>query len=583
LMVASREPSAFTRTSIQPFTNLAEIIGQAIKNLQDVEQATQRQAELQITTRVGLSIALETDLNRIYLAVHQQVLQLIGKVDFLIAIYHEKTGQIEIPYVYEGAEATSIPPFPLGEGLTSILIKNRQPLMLVEDTAHQAALLGAIVSGKPAQSWLGVPLIIGDAVLGAIIVQDTADEHRFTENDLRLLNALAPQVAIVIRNAQLIDETKKLARQYNEEHSLFDALLTNIPDRIYFKDRQSRFTRANSSLLAQLDLTEPADIIGKSDFDFFNEENAHQAYEAEQRLMETGEPIDGKLERETWPGRPVSWYLSTKAPLRNPEGQIIGLFGISRDVTDLVTSQEISERRARQLQTTAEIARDVTGELQLDELLQRAIALIKQRFGFYHASVFLLDPAGESAVLRESAGEAGRQMKLAGHKLGIGSRSMVGQATERGEPIVSNDVTLDPFYYPNPLLPQTRSELTIPLKVSAQIVGAIDVQSDQLNAFSPEDIAILRILADQLAVAVVNANLFAHSERSVVQHRLLHQITTAAASSVSVEEALFSAVQGLQVILEGAFVSILLYNPAEKAFEVKAWAGYTDQQVISSV
>lgn len=596
LIIASRERSAFSSALIQPFSNLVEIISQSIERLFAVEQSRKRQNELQITAQVGLSIALETDLNRIYQVVHQQVIRLVGEVDFLIALYYPKSNQIEIPYVYEHGEALSVPPFPLGEGLTSVLIKSRQSLMLVEDTARQARDLGAIITGKPAQSWLGVPLLIGDSsseeastagkVLGALIIQDSENEHRFNADDLHLFNALAPQIAVVIRNGQLIEETRQLARQYDEERTLFNALVNNIPDRIYFKDRQSRYVRVNPGILAQFGLSDPAGIIGKSDFDFFSEKHAGQAYDDEQHLMETGEAIEGKLERETWPGRSDTWALSTKAPLRDSEGKIIGLLGISRDVTDLIASQEISERRARQLQTTAEIARDVTGELQLDELLQRAIGMIKQRFGFYHASVFLLDPAGEFAILRESTGEAGRQLKNEGHKLGVGSRSMVGQATSRGESVVANDVTQDSTYYPNPLLPQTRSELAVPLKISApgqpgRVVGALDVQSDQLNAFSIEDIAILRILADQLAVAVVNANLFANSERNLIQHRLLHQITTAAASSASVEEALSSAVQGLQVILEGVFVSILLFNPAENVYEVKAWAGYSNQQDLT--
>jgi GAF domain-containing protein len=177
-------------------------------------------------------------------------------------------------------------------------------------------------------------------------------------------------------------------------------------------------------------------------------------------------------------------------------------------------------------------------------------------------------------VIREATGEAGAQLKRASHKLAIGSKSVVGFVAGHGEPLIVNDVTRDSTYYPNPLLPETRAEAALPLKVGDRIVGVLDVQSKQSYAFSDDNLRTLQILADQLAIAVVNTELFAETQEHLAQHRLLHHITTTAASGTTLDEALQSAVNGLQVTLGGDRVSILLADREKKVLEVKAAVGY---------
>jgi GAF domain-containing protein len=235
---------------------------------------------------------------------------------------------------------------------------------------------------------------------------------------------------------------------------------------------------------------------------------------------------------------------------------------------------EESKQTAIQFATAAEIARDISSSLDLDELLQKAVELIRSRFDFYHAAIFLKDLPGEYVVIREATGEAGAQMKRSGHKLSIGSKSVVGFVAGKGEPLIVNDTMRDATYYANPLLPETRAEAAMPLKVGDRIVGVLDVQSKKAYAFAEENLRTLQILADQLAIAVVNTELFAETQEHLAQHRLLHHITTTAASGTTLDEALQSAVNGLQVTLGGDRVSILLADREKKALEVKAAVGY---------
>jgi len=305
----------------------------------------------------------------------------------------------------------------------------------------RATAMGAKIAGKPAQSWMGVPLLAQGESIGAIIVQDLDHEHAFNEDDLQFVTSVANQVSGSIYNIRVLEESRQTALQF---------------------------------------------------------------------------------------------------------------------------------------ETAAEIARDISSSLDLDELLKKATDLIRSRFDFYHAAVFLKDMPGEFVVIREATGDAGAQMKRSGHKLGVGSKSVVGYVAGNGEALIVNDTARDATYYANPLLPDTRAEAAIPLKIGDRIVGVLDVQSKQSFAFAENNLRTLQILADQLAIAVVNSELFAETQEHLAQHRLLHHITTTAASGTTLEEALQSAVNGLQVTLGGDRVSIMLADREKKTLQVRAAIGYAD-------
>lgn len=140
--------------------------------------------------------------------------------------------------------------------------------------------------------------------------------------------------------------------QSADDHYIIEVLMQYAPDRIYFKDAQSRFLRVNRAQAAWLGAPTPAAAIGKTDFDFFSEEHAQQAFDDEQEIMRTGIPITNKEEKETWPDGRVTWVSSMKMPLRDTEGRIIGTFGISRDVTKRKLAEEQFQTALRQTQET---------------------------------------------------------------------------------------------------------------------------------------------------------------------------------------------------------------------------------------
>jgi GAF domain-containing protein len=158
----------------------------------------------------------------------------------------------------------------------------------------------------------------------------------------------------------------------------------------------------------------------------------------------------------------------------------------------------------------------------LDSLLTHTTQLISERFGYYHAGIFLLDQAGEFAVLHAANSEGGKKMLEHGHKLKIGQTGIVGYVTRSGMARIALDVGQDAVFFDNPFLPETRSEMALPLSVSGQILGALDVQSTEPQAFAEEDIATLRIVADQVAIAIENARLIKETQEALESTRLAY-------------------------------------------------------------
>ncbi|GAB4532527.1 MAG: hypothetical protein Kow0063_13180 [Anaerolineae bacterium] len=177
------------------------------------------------------------------------------------------------------------------------------------------------------------------------------------------------------------------------------------------------------------------------------------------------------------------------------------------------------DQRARHLEATARVARDASSVLDLEELLSRVVALISEQFGFYHTGIFLLDPTGEWAVLRAANSEGGQRMLARGHRLKVGQVGIVGYVTSTGKPRIALDVGSDAVHFDNPDLPETRSEMALPLRARGEIIGALDIQSKEEAAFSDEDVATLQTLADQVAVAISNALLFQQVQESVEAER----------------------------------------------------------------
>jgi PAS domain S-box-containing protein len=372
-------------------------------------------------------------------------------------------------------------------------------------------------------SLLVEPLYLQDAVIGFVIFEAGP-------LDAALYETLRVQLSNALHKVQLVqtelDVRQKAEEKLRNEQMLFQGLMDNLPDVIYFKDRSSFFTRVNPAMAHYHGRKTPDDMVGKSDFDLFDDEHARPAYEDEQRIMQTLEPLLDFEEKEVYADGHVNWVSTSKMPLLDANGQVVGTFGISRDITARKQAEQQVEHRSIQLQTAAEVARAAGSILDLNQLSQQVVELIHERFKLYYVGLFLVDEKGEWtnepnrwAVLRAGTGDAGQQMLAQGHKLELGGTSMIGWCVVNRQPRIALDVGQDAVRFRNPLLPLTRSELALPLISRGQVLGALSIQSTLGAAFSQEDITIFQVMADQLANAMSNARLYEATQEALQEMR----------------------------------------------------------------
>jgi GAF domain-containing protein len=170
--------------------------------------------------------------------------------------------------------------------------------------------------------------------------------------------------------------------------------------------------------------------------------------------------------------------------------------------------------RTRDMNATQEISRFATTQRDMQALMDQVVNLIVEQFpNIYHAQIFLVDDNRQWAVLKASTGEAGSLLLARGHRLAVGSVSLIGQVCEQGQVLVARDTATSQVHRRNEFLPDTRAELAIPMQVADRVIGVLDVQSREGNAFSDDEVNVLQTMADQIAVAIENARLYQESVR----------------------------------------------------------------------
>jgi PAS domain S-box-containing protein len=300
-----------------------------------------------------------------------------------------------------------------------------------------------------------------------------------------------------------ITEQQRATEQITRSQETLQMLVDNLPFGVAIIGKDKHVRRVNQAALSMMEYGAEDEIVGRICHDTLCPAEENQC-----PIIDFGQEVD-KSERIllTKDGTAIPILKSVVPVFIDGEEALMEAF------IDITAQQEAEqriraslERRERQVQTSTEIAQEIAAATDLDDLFQRVVTLIKERFNYYHAQIFRYDPQEDAMVLVVSYGEAGEQLLAAGHRLETG-RGVVGTAAIKAQPVLASDVTQEPDWIPNIHLPHTRGELAVPIILRGQTLGILDVQSNVAGALDEEDQLLLEGLCGQIAIAIESIQL----------------------------------------------------------------------------
>lgn len=309
---------------------------------------------------------------------------------------------------------------------------------------------------------------------------------------------------------------------------LLDALLESTGDSIYFKDAECRLTRVSRKMLDDLGLEDEREIMGKTDTDLFGQEFGLKTEADDRRVMETGEPLQGMIEHRASAisGRGTNWTSTTKMPLRDEKGDIIGLVGITREINELKEAERALESALeqwrREVRTTVQIAQEIAAAPTLEDLYDRVVTLVRRRLGYDHVQLFRCSPDRRELVGVAASGEMAAS--LLEQKVIPWDTGILGCAAAAGQPILVPDLDRDIRFDVHPTGCGSKGELAVPITLHGQVLGVLDVCSDTIESLAEQDQILLESLCGQIATAINAIRLLDETETARRDAETLYRV-----------------------------------------------------------
>jgi PAS domain S-box-containing protein len=415
-----------------------------------------------------------------------------------------------------------------------------------------------------------MPLRPGGRWLGFITL-GWPEKRTFGEAERRLYKLFAAQAGLVVHNLRLATEAKTTLAGALRQQTTQQAILDNLPIGVFVAEAKTGAPQLVNKVGLELLGRGVDPQRGKEDdaevYQIFVP-GTDRLYLTEDlplvRAMTTGEVARGEVDIQRPDSRITVEVMA--APVLDAERHIVAAVALFQDITERKQTEGALAKRAAELATVMQVSAAATTLLSAEQLLQEVVDLTKTSFGLYHAHIYLLDDPGDTLVLTSGAGEVGRQMVADGRQIPLDrEQSLVARAARTRQGIIVNDVRNDPGFLPHPLLPETRSELAVPIVVGDVLLGVFDVQSSSADHFTEEDVRIQTALAAQVAVALQNARVYARARQQVQRETLVNTISQKIQSATTVESALQIAARELGRALQAPRTTVQLSAPGLSA------------------
>jgi diguanylate cyclase (GGDEF)-like protein/PAS domain S-box-containing protein len=607
LNVDSVTPGFFAQAHAEALRVFADHAAAAIENARLFEEEKKRSTQLALINEVGDKAASILDLDKLIHEVTRYIEEKFNYYNVALFLLDEERREVVMQAVAGGFEHIAPGQYrqSLDEGIIGFVTRAGKSWLtndISKDPYYVKGFLGEVLT----RSELCVPVKLGDKVIGALDVQSIR-LNDFDQEDVVAMDAVADRIAIAIENARLYDEAQKRAEEMAALHriglvttSTLD--LDEVLELIY--EQVSQLMKPDTFYIALYDKQKE-----EMNFEIYVEKGQYWDKFSTKLagggltswIIQSNQPLLVKnTAKESWPTEPVVTgevtpemsYLGVPLLAR---GKVIGVISVQsfqpyvfdegdQRFLSAIANQaaiaienarlfEETRQRALQLQTVEVVGRRASAILDLEELLPHVAKTVQQSFGYYHVDIFLVEPGTGYAVFKASNDPiAERIWKEQSLRFKIGEEGMVGWVAHTGEPLLANDVSQEPHYSPDELLPETKSELVVPLKVEERVVGVLDVNSDKLDAFDENDIFVLQTLAGQISIAIENARLYEETQRQ--SERLAQTLTLSEMlhGGLELEQVLKQIAQGA-VSLGFQRAVINVYEPEEDLVRVQAAAG----------
>mgnify|MGYP000422954921 CR=1 FL=1 len=618
LSVMSREARGFTAEEIALLTGLSEQAGIAVENARLFQERERRIAELTALNEIGRAISSTMRLDELLEIIRREAGRLVDTSNFMVALYDDTTDTVSFPVYHEYGQRQEMPPRTAGKGLTEYVIRQRAPLLISGDSREFAEAHGIDHRGTASKSWLGVPLVYMDHVIGIMALQDYERVGAYDENHVRLLSTIAGQAAMAIQNARLFSdleasrtelETRLIQLGALQEISQVisgtlevDAVVSALLDAV-------TLTLGFSYSVVSLVDEEAGEVravqgIGVSPEQIASSRRPLDSSDIMADVVRTGktEVIDGwddRFDREMYEAYGHANLVRVFSPLR-ARGKVLGLIeagypkevraSISQDDVELLQTflaqasiaidnarlfaeirrfteelEAMVEARTRQLQDEKNrlealhtITTELSSSLDLDEILLKTIDLASMATGRSLGMVLLRDPASGNLICRALLDE-GNVLRPGRQTISLAQAWALRRVLDQRESLRIADVTNDPQAEGLPELPPgARSLAAVPLVSAEEVVGIILLTHSQAGFFDEDQMRLLATLGGEVATAIHNAELYSYINEQAL--RLSEMLTAQQEEASKVRAILESVADGVLVVDRAG--QIILANPA---------------------
>jgi GAF domain-containing protein len=616
MVITSRVPRAFTSQDLGLLSAIGNQTGMAIENARLYAETQRRLQEQTALREAGAAISSTLDLEAVLSRIAEQMGQAVDATSAYISIYESETMASTVLAEYISPQACPQECVSdLGVTYVEDDIEYLEALQMGKvDIAHvdspdlaesdrlQMQLYGV-------QTMLYVPLLIRGQLIGFAELWESRRRREFTPAEIALCQYIAQQAAIAIENARLYEaerDRRRIAEALREMAGVIGSTLDldEVLKRVLEQLREVLDYDTSSIMILEGDrfqviavegFTDPEEVLQRS-YPADKVDISWEAIQKKQALLVADVTQDPRWTYEPQIADVRAWI---GAPLM-VEGEVIGLLTVdsyqvrqyNQDDAELVMTfarqaamaiknsrlYEKEQKRAVQLTVVNEVARQVASILDMDQLLRGVVVAIQQGFDYYNVALSLLDEAANELEVQAIAGGFA-DLVSPGYRQPVGV-GMAGWTAETGQPLLANDVSQEPRYILGYLdEPLTRAELCVPLKLAGQVIGVLDVQDTQLNAFDETDLLAMETLADQIVVAIQNAQFFEDTKRRLEEITALYQTSLDITAQLEMSELLESIVERAVTLLWARAGGIYLYDPQREELRLAIAYGRSKKYV----